>query len=177
MALTDKLGAIADAIRSKTGKTAAMTLDEMPTEIASIVSTNNGGFSNIEIVTLSAQLHEGNATRVNIPTENFENLFAGCLLRIPDSHLDNTVAPTGIISSYFYKDIQIDGMSHIGSGVTDYCVAEDNQYTVTGYSRLTMGAGTPYRDITSAYWSVGYAGYGAVLNSARQYILVLFYEK
>lgn len=41
MALTDKLKAIADAIRAKTGKTDQMTLDEMPTEIASI--TTGGG--------------------------------------------------------------------------------------------------------------------------------------
>ena len=36
MALTDKLSAIGTAIRNKTGKTELMTLDEMPTEIASI---------------------------------------------------------------------------------------------------------------------------------------------
>lgn len=36
MALTDKLTAIANAIRAKTGKSATMTLAEMPTEIGSI---------------------------------------------------------------------------------------------------------------------------------------------
>jgi hypothetical protein len=36
MALTDKLKAIADAIRSKTGRTDAMQLDDMPDEILSI---------------------------------------------------------------------------------------------------------------------------------------------
>lgn len=36
MALIDKLNAIGDAIREKTGKTNKLTLDEMPTEIASI---------------------------------------------------------------------------------------------------------------------------------------------
>lgn len=36
MALTDKLTAIANAIRTKTGKTGTMTLDEMPSEIESI---------------------------------------------------------------------------------------------------------------------------------------------
>lgn len=36
MALTDKLKAIADAIRSKTGSSDAMTLDEMPEKIAAI---------------------------------------------------------------------------------------------------------------------------------------------
>ena len=37
MALTDKLTAIADAIRSKTGTTEPMTLDEMVTEISNII--------------------------------------------------------------------------------------------------------------------------------------------
>lgn len=37
MALINKLEAIGDAIRSKTGKSGKMTLDQMPTEIASIV--------------------------------------------------------------------------------------------------------------------------------------------
>ena len=41
MALTDKLSAIADAIRSKTGKTGQLTLAQMPGEIASI--TGGGG--------------------------------------------------------------------------------------------------------------------------------------
>ena len=43
MALTNKLTAIADAIRSKTGKTGTMTLDQMPTEIESIRSGGGGG--------------------------------------------------------------------------------------------------------------------------------------
>ena len=36
MALTDKLKAIADAIRSKIGGTDTMTLDDMPTAISNI---------------------------------------------------------------------------------------------------------------------------------------------
>ena len=42
MALIDKLNAIGNAIRAKTGKTDKLTLDEMPTEIASI-ETGGGG--------------------------------------------------------------------------------------------------------------------------------------
>ena len=41
MALTDKLKAIADAIRSKTGNTDSMTLDQMATEVSNI-STGGG---------------------------------------------------------------------------------------------------------------------------------------
>ena len=41
MALTDKLTAIADAIRAKTGKEAEMTLAEMPSEISNIQTGSN----------------------------------------------------------------------------------------------------------------------------------------
>lgn len=49
MALIDKLTAIGDAIREKTGKTDALTLDQMPTEIAGI---ETGGSS--ETIKVSA---------------------------------------------------------------------------------------------------------------------------
>ena len=42
MALTDKLTAIADAIRGKTGKTDGLTLDQMATEIAGIEAGGGG---------------------------------------------------------------------------------------------------------------------------------------
>lgn len=53
MALTDKLSAIGDAIRSKTGKTDLLTLDQMPTEINSI----SGGGSDLpeEALTISGE--------------------------------------------------------------------------------------------------------------------------
>ena len=46
MALIDKLTAIANAIREKTGRTEDMTLDEMATEISNIsVGSGDGGSS------------------------------------------------------------------------------------------------------------------------------------
>jgi hypothetical protein len=42
MALTDKLTAIADAIRGKTGKTDGLTLDQMAAEIAGIEAGGGG---------------------------------------------------------------------------------------------------------------------------------------
>ena len=45
MALTDKLSNIADAIRGKTGKTDKLSLDQMPLEIAGIVSGGGGGLA------------------------------------------------------------------------------------------------------------------------------------
>lgn len=46
MALTDKLTAIADAIRAKTGKSDTMTLDNMVTEIASISGSGSNTVDN-----------------------------------------------------------------------------------------------------------------------------------
>ena len=45
MALTDKLVAIADAIRGKTGKTEEMTLEQMATAIAGIETGGGGGLA------------------------------------------------------------------------------------------------------------------------------------
>ena len=59
MALTNKLTAIADAIRGKTGKTEEMTLDQMPLEIAGIVA--GGGFPNIEVVTIASSFTLANS--------------------------------------------------------------------------------------------------------------------
>ena len=48
MALTDKLSAIGDAIRAKTGKTDLIPLDQMPTEIASIQSCGGATMKTVE---------------------------------------------------------------------------------------------------------------------------------
>ena len=51
MALIDKLTAIADAIRGKTGKTGALTLDQMAAEIAGIqTGGGDGGIDAAELV-------------------------------------------------------------------------------------------------------------------------------
>lgn len=50
MALTDKLTAIANAIRAKTGKTESLTLEQMPTEIESI-ATGGGSSDDVRYVT------------------------------------------------------------------------------------------------------------------------------
>lgn len=46
MALIDKLNAIGDAIRAKTGKSDLLSLDAMPAEIASIQTSSGGGSGN-----------------------------------------------------------------------------------------------------------------------------------
>lgn len=63
MALTDKLTNIADAIRSKTGKTDKLTLEQIPIEIAGIES--GGGQSLLkEILAQTAEVVEDNSVEI-----------------------------------------------------------------------------------------------------------------
>ena len=63
MLLTDKITAVADAIRNKTGKTNGLTLDQMVNEIANI-ETNNTNF-NIIGSTIEPNNPEENAIWIN----------------------------------------------------------------------------------------------------------------
>jgi hypothetical protein len=64
MALTDKLSAIADAIRGKTGKTDTLTLDQMPTEIAGIQAGGGGGIGAVKFVDEDIMVEESTSTAV-----------------------------------------------------------------------------------------------------------------
>ena len=57
MALINKLTAIADAIRGKTGGTDPLTLDQMATEIAGIEAGGGGSMESGELVTTSANFY------------------------------------------------------------------------------------------------------------------------
>lgn len=59
MALTDKLTAVADAIRGKTGKAEPLTLDQMPGEIAGIAA---GGASGIYMAKITPAEYLGALT-------------------------------------------------------------------------------------------------------------------
>ena len=101
MALTNKLTAIGDAIRAKTGTTEAMTLDEMATAISGI-TTGSGGEST-DFIPESAYTFTGTCNYMDIdgrwdwfiekfrkpaytieigkgknplPVESFENIYA-----------------------------------------------------------------------------------------------------
>lgn len=104
MALIDKLSAIGDAIREKTGNTELLTLDEMPTEIAAI-QTGGGGVE-IEPIVLTGTQSYGCAGVISskfielypnkISTKNItstQNMFAnGTLKKIPFSINMSTTA-------------------------------------------------------------------------------------
>ena len=76
MALTDKLKAIADAIRSKTGSTESMTLDQMATERSNI---STGG-SIEEPYVIETYDSAGNLIEAELvgQTKIRNNFFNGC---------------------------------------------------------------------------------------------------
>ena len=76
MALTDKLSAVADAIRNKTGKTGSMTLDQMPAQINSI-TTVSGTNKTAEIAAKTiTEITEADLNGISgIAAEAFKNCY------------------------------------------------------------------------------------------------------
>ena len=101
MALTDKLTAVADAIRAKTGKAEEMTLDQMPIEINNI-RTNDGstGASFLGMILETVALKD---CEVTVTSEVYYTHFLYNGVRLPR-------VPDDVLRSYPYvlirKDIQ-----------------------------------------------------------------------
>ncbi len=86
MILTNKLTAIADAIRGKTGKTEAMTLDRMPTEIQGI---ETGGGEDFLVAYMNNTLTEYSSEEVTrIPAYAFSSSGSG---KVASVNLPNVV--------------------------------------------------------------------------------------
>ena len=113
MALTDKLKAIANAIRNKTGKTAEMTLDEMPTQIESIV----GGGSSEE-----NQLHstlDGTLTAIDSDVTKVISYACYGITTLKKVNLPNVIS----IGGYAFRGC---------SGITEFNAP--NATTVSSYA-------------------------------------------
>ena len=141
MALTDKLKAIADAIRSKTGNTDSMTLDQMDTEVSNI-STGGGNVEEPyikEIYDASGEMIEAKLvgytkirrylfnncsklTLISLPsgiTDIGERAFSYC------SKLTLTSLPSGVtkIGNYAFDNCSKLTLISLPSGITDIGVS------------------------------------------------------
>lgn len=118
MALFNKLSAIGDAIREKTGKTDLMTLDQMPVEISAITTGGGGGVEVEPLViegsaesmfsTLAAQryllLHGDTISTKDITQMNY--MFKGCsrVEKIPfEINVKHNSDSNYNVSSMFYN--------------------------------------------------------------------------
>lgn len=114
MALTEKLSAIGDAIREKTGKEDKLSLDQMPVEIASIVSGGggSGGGDSGSLFLGDCEFFYGQFTptetgslEIPIPVESSRNIRYGAVW------LDDASV---IAEKYSAANIMLE--SHIGRG-------------------------------------------------------------
>lgn len=114
MALTDKLTAIAEAIRAKTGETGTMTPAEMPGKIASIETGGGSGATDAIVVTE----RDANGNAVTVDMSGFQGdvwkyQFYG------DSWLEEVIMPTqckSVGNNAFYMCKNLETV-HMPSGV------------------------------------------------------------
>ena len=86
--VNEKMTAIANAIRSKTGKTDSLTLDQMATEIDSIAS---GG---IQSASGEHKLESNSAYTIEIDVSNVGFVPDLAIVRLDDTELEYTTQPT-----------------------------------------------------------------------------------
>lgn len=103
MALTDKLNAIGDAIRAKTGGTDKMTLDQMPDEIASI-TTGGGGLTEFTFNTSASGNYYAHPTSWNLFNEYLDGKSFTINLNAPPAalfcHSSNLVDLSKVVINY-----------------------------------------------------------------------------
>lgn len=125
MALIDKLTAIADAIRGKTGKTDGMTLDQMATEISGI-STGGGGGDIDALIDRSIAEVSSNATTIG------KYAFNGCSNLTSADFPEATVIGESAFTNCPLTDIHFPKLTQAG-----YAAFQMNKFTVADFPMLT----------------------------------------
>lgn len=151
MALTNKLTAIADAIRGKTGKTEEMTLDQMPLEIASIVA---GGGSTL--YTGIHKMEEWVAENVVFDTPGDVSYFAMFMIDAPTTGSGQALF-TSIVGCKSTKRVIVSASNSSGSAVTASQHYITGTPTVSAYPGISFGENqvtllAPKNPSTSTRW-------------------------
>ena len=104
MALTDKLSAIGNAIRAKTGGTDMLTLDQMPTAIAGIQTGSDSGWDESTVKSLIERSSILNLTLPSDLTKIGKGAFYGC------KYLKNITLPNTVtrIEDFAFTDCKFD---------------------------------------------------------------------
>ena len=125
MALTDKLTAIADAIREKTGKTERMMLSEMAYEISTIQVGGGYDFSKMYNVSLEIPAY----TTATFKTSSSSGMFVEHTETTSRRPSDYVPSPTNMIITNLAVDERfvIGMVSYIGAldGMSVYAVLRD----------------------------------------------------
>lgn len=180
MALTDKLTAIADAIRAKDGSTATMTLDQMPEKIAAITTADNIVHGDIPDYIKAAALEV--AKKVKAVQTDESIIF----IAMSDSHQLNTSAD--IVTGNKHAGMAAKALAYILPNIDFACFLGD--YTA-GSNTTTIEEGKQHfaeinADIDEAFSGIvqfrtlgnhdplgySYSQNGDYLNQATLYELV-----
>lgn len=150
MALTEKLGNIADAIRGKTGKTEEMTLEQMAADIAGI-QTGDGPGGGSDMLSVDTGHYALTAQMVTIGA--------------------NTVTETAAVKSYFLGVVGGDDINGLALLETEY--TENNQFICyLGGPEQTNAQNTKrYRNgvVGNCMWNN--AGYDAKIVEGTHYLV------
>lgn len=122
MALTDKLTAIADAIRAKDGSTATMTLDQMPEKIAAITTADNIVHGDIPDYIKAAALEVAKKVRAVQTPESIT------FIAMPDSHQLDT--SSDIVTGNKHAGMAAKALAYILPNIDFACFLGD--YTAGG---------------------------------------------
>ena len=180
MALTDKLTAIADAIRAKDGSTATMTLDQMPGKIAAITTADNIVHSDIPDYIKAAALEVAKKVRAVQTPESIT------FIAMSDSHQLDT--SSDIVTGNKHAGMAAKALAYIMPNIDFACFLGD--YTA-GSNTTTIEEGKRHfaeinADIDEAFAGItqfrtvgnhdplgySYNQNGSYLNQATLYELV-----
>ena len=126
MALTDKLSAIGNAIRAKTGGTDMLTLDQMPTAIAGI-QTGSGGSDELakKIIT-----REGNITELPSDITKIGNCAFYNYTNLALTSLPSGITSIGDYAFYYCENL---ALTSLPEGITSI-----GDYTFCGCKNLSL---------------------------------------
>ena len=176
MALTDKLTAIGDAIRAKTGGTEKLTLDEMPTQIASI----SGGGSEPAVIEALDITFNGTYT-----AQDGVDGYSPITVNVPQdgSPPESAFVISGNCSYSFANDGWNWFIEQYGDRITTKDIS-NAQYMFFLISKTTeipfdlnFSSSSSYHDLNSIFKSCGNLTQVHKLNNVKMYDTQYMFEK
>ena len=145
MALTDKLTAIANAIRAKTGGSAALTLTDMPTAISGIVT--NSGWTPTSCNEIPAQYITPDKYGCSVDLSAYISAPFIFIASKPNNDSPSYATLSGVDDLVFYNGSGYTFFIHYAGGITDTSTITNNVWE-TGTDSTNAYTNTKFYIIT-----------------------------